>query len=197
MYRILLVLLSLCLFATPVFAVDDTELLPRGYLPYGEDLPPATIEQIDEALDVTMQCKAASYSSTYYDCDCTGMKFLDLRRVRGDGVANTTLLLEAQKNCPNATNVAGSMLNQCYTWAKASRPYNYKEFCDCFASEFAQRYEKNTSENDMVRESQMTDAYITCDGGRNLDERLAKQSLIERLKEDGLFKTLFPGAGGK
>lgn len=177
---------------TPSFAADD--FLPRGYLPSDKELPTATPEQIDEALVVTLQCKNSLSSRIYYDCDCSGMKFLELRQQYGDSANATSLLIQAQRACPNSADVAGLSLKQCETWAKAGRPYNYKEFCSCFASEFARLYEHNTTDNEMVRESQMTHAYSLCDGGRDLNERLAKQTIVEQFKKSGLFKLLFPGA---
>ncbi len=187
-----LTLIALFFALTPALAEDS--FLSRGYLPYEEKLPDPTDQQIDEALQVTITCKSNGYSRTYYDCDCTGMKFLELRQKNGDGPNATALLIEAQKSCPNAADVAGLSVQQCQSWAKLSRPYSYKEFCDCFASEYATLFERNTTENEMVREAQMTNAYTKCDGGKQLGSRLAKQSIIERLKENGIFKTLFPGA---
>ncbi len=187
-----LTLIALFSVLTPALAEDS--FFPRGYLPNQEKLPPPTDKQIDEALQVTTSCKANGYSKTYYDCDCTGMKFLELRQKKGDGLDPTALLIEAQKSCPNAADVAGLSVQQCQSWAKISRPYTYKEFCDCFASEYATSFEKNTTENEMVRETQMTNAYTKCDGGKQLSSRLAKQNIIERLKKTGIYKKLFPGA---
>lgn len=176
--------------SSAAWAEDD--LFQRGYVP--DELPPATMDQIDEALQVSIQCKATTWSRTNYDCDCTGMTFLDLRRKKGDKADPSTLLFEARKSCPNAVEVAGATLKQCETWAKESRPYDYKDFCGCFASEFSRQYEKNTTDNEMVRERQMTASYITCDQGKNLDERMDRHEAVRRLKKEGLFDYLFPGA---
>lgn len=167
---------------------------PRGVLPSNKksDIFDSTPEQIDEALKISFQCKNGEYLRTYYDCDCLGMKFLELRKERGEHIAATPLLIEAQKLCPNSADVAGRTLGQCTVWSRTMRPYNYEEFCNCFASEFAKQYQRNTSDNPYVREAQMTNAYIKCDKGQQLNERLDKQKDIERLKKEGMYEKMFP-----
>lgn len=190
---------ALLLLALPVSAMaqDAASLVtPRGVLTDKKtSIDGATLEQIDQALNVTFDCKKSSFSSKYYDCDCMGMKFLEFRVNEFASSSDFSLLMKAQRACPNATDVAGATYLQCTTWAPVSRPYDYKEFCTCFASEVAKQFEKNTSLNEYVREDQMTQAHITCDGGRKFKERIDKQNFIARMKETGLYQLLFPGGG--
>ncbi|HNS45098.1 MAG TPA: hypothetical protein PKH37_07725, partial [Alphaproteobacteria bacterium] len=107
-----LVLLLAILFCAPAFAEDA----PRGVLPSGKTddvLKDAKPEQIEEALRISAQCRDTDYLRTYYDCDCLGMKFLELRKERGDVVSETILLIEAERSCPNSVDVAGRTFDQC------------------------------------------------------------------------------------
>jgi len=175
-------------------AFAQNELFPRGYLPDFSELPDPTPEQIDEALTVTLNCKKNVDTNTFYDCDCLGMKFLEQRQLKGDNVAQTLLQIEAQKYCPNSAGVAGTSQAQCEGWAKSARPYDYAPFCECYANEFANMFSSNTTQNVYVLEKQMTNAYKKCDGGKYLNERIAKKTMIQKLKDSKVYQLLFPGA---
>ncbi|MDY0029311.1 MAG: hypothetical protein RBR86_05135 [Pseudobdellovibrionaceae bacterium] len=175
-------------------ALAKEELFPRGYLPDFSELPDPTPEQIDEALTMSLNCKKSPDVYTFYDCDCVGMKFLEQRQLKGDAPPQTLLLIEAQKYCPNSAGVAGTSQAQCEGWAKNARPYDYEPFCECYANEFANMFASNTTGNVYVLEKQMTNAYKKCDGGKYLNERIAKKSMIQKFKDSQVYQLLFPGA---
>jgi len=193
---VVLSLLPIIFLASSAFAQD---LPTRGNLPKNGkvDIFKSTPEHIEEALQLTTQCKGAEYLSTYYDCDCLGMKFLELRQQRGDETPQPLLITEAQKSCPNAPEAAGETYDQCLVWAQAMRPRDYKDFCACFASEFGKLYEKKPVDSQIIREAQLTKAYSTCDKGKLLNERIERDSILKRIKEKGLYGVLFPGGVGQ
>lgn len=191
-----LLLLLTVFFASPAFAQEGLQTYtPRGVLTEKkESIGGATPEQIEKALNVTLDCKKSSHTSKYFDCDCMGLEFLK-RRINGARTeTDFSILMKSQKACPNPTDLAGSTYIQCTSWAPISRPYDYKEFCECFATEVALQFKKNATLNELTREYQMTEAHTKCDGGRKFEERIDRQNFLSRLRKNGLYKTLFPGA---
>lgn len=176
---------------------DIKNMAPFSDLPLGilstPKKPELTLEQINEALDVTEQCTSSTYMSGHYNCDCLGMKLLELRQ--NEPITTLPILIsQAQKKCPNSVGVAGITYVQCQTWAQVSRPYDYKDFCACVANGYARLYEANTSDHAWAKEAQLTKAYVECDGGKMLQERLQQENKIKDIKEKNQFYKLFPGA---
>ncbi|HOO51424.1 MAG TPA: hypothetical protein PLK94_09080 [Alphaproteobacteria bacterium] len=189
--------LFLIVFFLPFSALAADELFPRGYLPNYSELPDPTPEQIDEALVVSLNCKSAVQNSTSYDCDCVGMKYLELRQRRGEKENPTLLLMAAQRSCPNPAGIAGANYEICESWAKSAHPYDYKEFCECFANEYASIHSSNVTYNELVLEKQRIESYKSCGTGRYFDERIAKKTMIDKLRDSKVFGILFPGAKGQ
>ncbi|MBL8639564.1 MAG: hypothetical protein JNK24_04325 [Alphaproteobacteria bacterium] len=172
--------------------MTENSMLPKGVLPQAKK-PKLNLEQIDEALDVTKQCYASDYMNNHYECDCLGMKFLEYRQEEAQ-TYRTILLSRAQQKCPNTAGVAGVVYGQCQGWAQTSRPYDYKDFCACVANHYAKLYEFHTSDHPWVREGQLTKAYVECDQGKMLQERLQQEQKIKEAQEHGDYYKLFPGA---
>ncbi len=177
------------------FAYAEEQVKPRGYVPFGKEkkLPPITSEQLDESLAIYDECVANKVATTRYDCDCVGMRYLDLRRERGPLALAYDLKIAARHDCPNAPDVAGMMYERCLSWAPRERT-DYERFCSCYASNYARRFSKNPSGSLLVQEAQMTASLSECDAGWVTKERLERRDLVEQLKERGLYKLLFPGA---
>lgn len=166
--------------------------LPKGILPQAKK-PKLNLAQIDEALDVTKQCYASDYMNAHFDCDCLGMTFLEYRQEEA-GTYRTILLSRAQQKCPNSAGVAGVTYGQCQGWAQVSRPYDYKDFCACVANHYAKLYQFHTSNEAWAREKQLTQAYVECDQGKMLQDRLQQEKKIKEAQERGDYYQLFPGA---
>ncbi|MFA7276238.1 MAG: hypothetical protein WC043_05495 [Pseudobdellovibrionaceae bacterium] len=183
------------LFWSPL-ALAQEELPVRGTLLLEKDkpLPPATGEQLEEALKATEECKASKTSRTYYDCDCYGLKYLDLLQREGDKTSKEGLKITAKRACPNSADVAGTYYQRCLGWAPQERGADYEEFCTCYANEFARNHEKNPNDSYKVREYQLVQSLLACNVGSMSKERLEKKTLVERFKKSGLYEFLFPGA---
>ena len=90
--------------------------------------------------------------------------------------------------------MAGKIYSECLGWAALQRGEDYKEFCSCYGTKFAQIYGRNPSENLIVVEAQMTVAMSECNVN-SVNERLqARDSFVKKLKESGAYYQLFPGA---
>ncbi len=170
-------------------------LLPKGsvLLKKNKQLPPATVEQVDLALQVSQQCWQYSHSKTNYDCDCVGMKALEMLRADPKNSYNN-LLINAQLACPNTAGTAGQTYEECLDLAPREVGENYKAFCECYGNTYANLYGKNPSDSLNLRESNMVSALTHCKLGDIAEEQSRHTSWIEKLKAQGLYKALFPGA---
>lgn len=176
-------------------AADGDDLSSRGSLDFSEKkLPPATTRQFEEALAISDSCKAYTYTNKHYDCDCVGMKFLDMRREKGDDASAYWLREDAQKACPNKPAMAGEMYQRCLLWNIGQRGNDADSFCSCYGSEFAKVYGRNPSENQLVIEAQMVTALKKCDVGSINRRKQDAQALVKQLKEKGMYDQLFPAA---
>lgn len=173
---------------------SSADYVVRGQVGKNEKLIPYTDEQLDEALQVSDECSAYNYTKTHYDCDCVGITFLKLRQKKGDKEDTFSLREEAQKKCPNGPNMAGDMYDQCMGWAKYTRPSDYKAFCRCYSSAFANRFVKNPSENLDVIEAHMVTAMTSCHVNAENERVQDRAAFIKKLKENGTYDRLFPGA---
>lgn len=193
-YVIFLLIVFLALNVS-FFAYAEEKLGPRGLVPFGKEkkLPPITAEQLDEAFAVYDECAANRLATTRYDCECVGMRYLDLRREKGPLSVPYDLKNAARKYCTNTADVAGMIYERCLAWAPRERT-DYERFCTCYANNYARRFSKNPSDSLLVQEAQMTASLSQCDAGWVTKERLERRDLVEQLKEKGLYNLLFPGA---
>jgi hypothetical protein len=187
----LLTLFTLCLISSASFAEDG---VAKGKFAKDAKLKPYTNQQLDEAVKISDSCKAYDYTSIRYDCDCVGLKFLELRRKRGDGASQFELTQTAQQKCPNTPSVAGKIYTECTGWAPRQRGEDYQEFCSCYGSTYAKLFAKNPSEDLNVVESQMTRAMSSCNVNAVNVRAQERDEFIEKLKEKKVYDILFPGA---
>lgn len=173
---------------------NAAENMAKGSVGKAAKILPLTGEMIDEALQMTEECKGNNFTNVRYDCDCVGMQFLEIRRKKGLEESAFWIREDAQRNCPNRPAMAGKIYSECLGWAAIQRGEDYKEFCSCYGTKFAQIYGGNPSENLIVVEAQMTVAMSKCNVN-SVNERLqARDSFVKKLKESGVYYQLFPGA---
>lgn len=191
--RITITLATLLLLITGLSAyAGDTTV--RGEIGKGPSLPEATLEQYEESMAVTDSCKAYNYTNIHYDCDCMGMKFLELRLSKGPDANAFWLKEEAKRKCPNVPEVAGLMYSRCLHWAPTHQGENYEEFCTCYGNEFAKIYSTNPDDNQLVVEDQMIRALGKCNVNAQNERKQDLKAFVERMKKDGNYDVLFPGA---
>jgi hypothetical protein len=187
-------LFIVCISTTPFAAENSSGNLYKGQIGSDKKQPPYTNQQLDEALKVSDSCKAYSYTSLHYDCDCVGMTYLELRRKKGSNASAYWLQDAAQRKCPNAPAMAGKIYSECLGWAPFQRGEDYEEFCGCYGSTYAKIYSKNPSENLLVSESQMTEAMKECNVNSVNVREQERDAFVKQLKEKGTYKKLFPSA---
>lgn len=201
MIRIFILSLLCCTMTIAPARADDVDLSAQEDIPLGfleanrpEAKKPATPEQIDEALQVSEECKNYNVARRYFDCDCVGMKFLELRQKEGDEASQFNLMAKARHECPNTPEVAGIYYDRCVSWAVVERGEDYKEFCTCYANQFALLYSKNPDDNQLVREAQLTQALSNCNVGGTIAVRQNRLNFLERIKQKGLLGAFLPGS---
>ncbi len=198
-------LFLVCAFLAPfmgsprssALAEPPQDLPAKGTIGKSDKLAPFTDTQLQEALAVSDQCKNYRFTSLHYDCDCVGMKFLELRQQKGDAPQAFWLRKEAEKLCPNTPAMAGQAYTQCLDWAPTTQGENYQSFCACYGSEYAKLYGRNTTDNPYQLQALMTKALTTCDANRPNREKEERKSMIDQMKKDGIYNRLFPSADVK
>lgn len=191
--KLLAFLTALLVFCTPSVSFAE-EMVVRGQIGSEKRLPIFTDEELEEALKVSDDCKAYDRTNTRYDCDCVGMKFLDLRRQQGEKASYYWLRDAARRKCPNAPAMAGKVYNECLQWAPAQRGEDYQEFCACYGSSFAKIFSKNPTDDVTISNNQTVQAMKSCNVNAVNVKTQDRDAFVNKLKESNLYDKLFPGA---
>ncbi|HRQ61550.1 MAG TPA: hypothetical protein PLO23_08595 [Alphaproteobacteria bacterium] len=133
----------------------------RPYKNY-KDIPE---EAIEEAVQVSVDCKAEQMMAVYYDCDCYGMRFLEQRLIRGPLVGQDTVKQDIGTECPNLPAIAGSAYQACIGRGLGSFPKKQdpEEYCSCVGNAYAKLYERSGRMIDMRLKIKMeTIAALSC-----------------------------------
>lgn len=195
-YLSLLLWLFLCLFAVVIPLTSHAEdQLPRGQI-VGKDtrLPIYTDKELDEALQISDDCKAYDYSNERFDCDCVGRTYLELRRKQGEKAQGYWLREEARRKCPNGPAMAGKVYSQCLQWAPSQRGDDYEAFCACYGSTFAKAFVKNPTDNININEVQTVQAMESCNVNAVNVQIQEREAFVKKLKDNKTYDKLFPGA---
>ena len=170
------------------------EQMVRGQLEQTKKLPAYTDKELEEALKISDDCKAYDRTNTRYDCDCVGMKFLDLRRQQGEKASFYWLREPPRRKCPNAPAMAGKVYTECLQWAPAQRGDDYQEFCACYGSSFAKIFSKNPTDDVTISNIQTVQAMKSCNVNAVNVRLQDRDAFVDKLKQSNLYDKLFPGA---
>lgn len=125
--------------------LKDT-LLNQGKkkLPYKNysDIPE---EAIIEAEAFEKACAANINLSTYYDCECWSMRFLETRLELGPLTQPEVVMMRIGAECPNTPAIAGSGYDSCIAqgidfFPKKQDP---EEYCSCVGNAYAKLFERS------------------------------------------------------
>lgn len=102
---------------------------------------PAYLAEMDRVYNL---CSTSSFYSTYYDCKCQAVKFLDQRIKLGPDLPFESIMMNVNTECTNVPGLAGYAYDLC---TEKLSLLNYKDkdfapFCECFANKFAKTYAK-------------------------------------------------------
>jgi hypothetical protein len=131
---------------SPVLSAPKGSLLDQDkrQLPYKSysEIPE---EAIVEAEAFQQACEADSTLSTYYECECWAMRFLEQRIIRGPEVDATAVMLDIQADCPNTPAIAGMAYNTCIGQGVDFFPdkHDPEEYCSCVGNAYAKLYARS------------------------------------------------------
>ncbi len=162
------------------------------FLDKREKSPQPTPQQIDESFAVYDACQGSDMVRKYYNCECVGSTFLQMRALRPND-KQSDLIVDARKKCANTVDVAGAAYNNCLEWATTVRS-DYESYCTCYANTFAKNFSQHPSDSIRGRTMMMTSALGECSTGHEIDEKRSRWNLLELLKKQGVYDTLFPAA---
>jgi len=179
------------LFPSLSFASENAA---KGSIGVGEKLLPLTNEMLAEAIELSDGCKSNKNTDTFYECDCVGITFLELRRKRGMQESSFWVREEALRKCPNRPAIAGKIYSECLGWASIQRGEDYESFCACYGSNYAKIFGQNPTDNILVIEAQMIAAMNKCNPNSENERLQNRDAFIQQLKDNGTYDALFPGA---
>ena len=140
----------LALIILPQFAqAQDNRLFlpqapkePEKQYSYSEvfnQLPPEIQQQlVDEAMIIEDECSGRNRYSTFYDCRCMAVKYID-QRIKLGPDANQNQVYESidNKECRSIEGMAGYTYERCYR--HNSMDPKVEEKCTCAANEVAKK----------------------------------------------------------
>lgn len=144
--------------------------------PPSTSIDPADIPDIlmQEMKEIETSCLANYFYSSFHDCRCVAVKFLDARIKNEPGASRDTVYKSVASQCADKVAVAGFVYRSCYDFMKFQRPYDYREFCSCSANHMAEEYAAYPMVNLRYMEKLRKNAYMAC-GLANAPEWRAMQ----------------------
>lgn len=125
------------------------------------EVDPKYLEEMDKIYNI---CAGSGLYSTFYDCKCQAVKFLDQRIKRGPNPPTENIMVDVNKECANIPDIAGYAYQKCMD--KLSL-LNYKEkslapFCECAANKYAKGYAKDPRLSSVHLQGLQKSAYREC-----------------------------------
>jgi hypothetical protein len=137
------------------------------------EIPPEYLQEMEE---IYQQCSGNDVYSTYFDCRCQAMRFLDKRIELGPEVHHATIMYQINKECTNTPAIAGYAHGVCKDMMLLRSYKGYEELCECFANTYASEYAKKPDLRSRNLISLQRDAYIAC----GMVDDLVKRALKKR-----------------
>ncbi len=140
-----------------------------------EDIPPEYLAEMEE---IYQKCNSNDVFSTYFDCRCQAMRFLDERIEAGPEIHPNLLMKKINKECVNTTGIAGYSYGVCEQSMMVRNFHGYKKLCECFANTVAKEYANRPYLESRNIISLQRDAYLSC----GMADELVKRELAKKNK---------------
>lgn len=134
-----------------------------------DSLDPSTLNPEDipeivwqEMLDVEETCRQNGFYSSFHDCRCIAIKFLDARLRNDPGRSKDSIFNFVSRECPDEVAIAGFIYSGCSDFMKQRAPTKFSEFCTCTANNVARIYKQNPMPNMRHIENIQREAYVEC-----------------------------------
>jgi hypothetical protein len=161
--------------ANPVMPPNLTlESAPPAFDPTQVDLSEIPEILLREMDDVQRSCQENYFYSSFHNCECIAITFLDERIKSDPRRSRDAVLTSVQSKCANDAGVAGYVYTGCADFLSYKIPDAYEGVCTCVANRVAQRYARAPLPNIRYVENIRRDAYTECGLGEALSAREAE-----------------------
>jgi hypothetical protein len=132
-------------------------------------IDPADIPDIlmAEMKEVENNCAANTTYSSFHDCRCIAVKFLDARLKSDPERSKDVAFNSISSECPNTPGIAGYVYKGCADVMKNGRPNDFDKFCSCAANQVAEAYTKAPMMSMRYIDNLRKRAFINCGIGNN------------------------------
>jgi hypothetical protein len=138
-----------------------------------KNINPEDIPQIllDEMKEIEQNCEGNYFYSSFHDCRCVAVRFLDERLKSDPETPQFIIFKRVNAQCPDKTAIAGFVYRSCYDMAKIDRP-DYIDFCECVAKEMTEAYAKRPMVNMSYIQDLRKTAFRSCGSMQNNSYRV-------------------------
>ena len=157
------------LLSSPAENVPKTQEAPFS----AADIPDAVFYEV-KTFERYCQLQPTYYQ--YYDCECLAARFLDQRILVGPDAERTSIMMEIEDHCQDATQAAGQQYQTCLGNTLLLPSNNDPElYCQCYANKFAEIFEDNNLKvKPSVLISVQTEAHSQCQQPGAIEDMLLK-----------------------
>ena len=149
---------------------------PRREQAEVKEIDPKDIPDIlmDEMKEIERRCESNYFYSSFHDCRCIAVKFLDERMKSDPEIAQFMIFRRVSAQCPDKTAIAGFVYRNCYDMMKRNRP-DFVNFCECVADDMTRKYSERPMVNMSYIESLRKDAFRSCGSLQNNTYRIPQR----------------------
>lgn len=145
--------------------------LGTGNNPSAQSIDPKDIPDIvlEEMQNVEDNCRANYFYSSFHDCRCVAVKFVDARMRNDPAIPKERIFEQVATQCPDEPSIAGFIYKSCADYMKTIRK-DYVGFCKCSANNVARAYSKTPVMNMRYIEGLRRNAFVTCGIGNRSND---------------------------
>ncbi|MDB5490182.1 MAG: hypothetical protein JWO78_31 [Micavibrio sp.] len=134
-----------------------------------KEIPDVVMEEMKQ---IENSCTKNYFYSSFHDCKCISVKFLDARLKSDPNMSKDRVFNSIAAQCVDEPGVAGYVYKSCADYMKSIR-VDFDSFCTCSANKVAASYKKNPMMSLRYIESLRRNAFVDC-GIRNKVEKPSK-----------------------
>jgi hypothetical protein len=136
-----------------------------------KDIPDILLEEMKE---IERRCESNYFYSSFHDCRCIAVKFLDERMKSDPDIAQFIIFRRVNAQCPDKPAIAGFVYRSCYDMMKRDRP-DFVNFCECVAKDMTEKYAERPLVNMSYIEGLRKDAFRGCGSLQNNTYRIPRR----------------------
>jgi hypothetical protein len=130
-----------------------------------KDIPEILLTEMKE---IERNCTNNHFYSSFHDCKCITVKFLDARLKSDPDVPKERIFNDVAGQCPDEAGIAGYIYKSCAAYMDTVRK-DYVSFCTCTANDVAKAYTRTPVMNLRYIEMLRRNAFTNCGIANNPD----------------------------